>query len=250
MSITPSDSTTVSGFCQTCARMHRLDSNHARAEAELLIARLEESQSIDIFGSSQRRREHLSIAPLFGQQRGKMFGVLLCLDALNNPLCLYAFSGQFNGRWLAPGWVPPLFDVEMFQRVNNPIEKKIKELGRDLSSETDSIVRQMKTKERKDLSRSLMRTIHGLYRLHNYRGEERSLEQLFGPAPHLPTGLGDCCAPKLLSCAAAKGYTPVSLSEFYFGRANSSGTRQHKMFYPPCSEKCRPLLGFLLCGLD
>ncbi|MEJ2057399.1 MAG: hypothetical protein P8X39_06135 [Desulfofustis sp.] len=191
----------------------------------------------------------MSIGPLFGDQRGKMFGVLHCLDTRAKSLYLYAFSGQFNGRWLVPGWVPPLFDVAQFQQLNNPIEKNIKELGREIASSPNGSVKEKMIIERKELSRSLMRRIHDLYRLHNFRGERRSLEQVIGLDKNLPTGVGDCCAPKLLNFAATKKYTPVSLSEFYFGKANSSGTRQHMTFYQPCSEKCQPLLGFLLCGI-
>ncbi len=247
---TPSESSTVSGYCRTCRRTHQLDSSRSRIEAERLSSRLEEAQSIDLFSSSTGYDEHLSTAPLFSEQRGKMFGVLYCLDTDNIPFYLYAFSGQFNGRWLAPGWVPPLFDVKTFQRISDPVEKKIKELGRELISLTDNTLKKEKLAKRKELSRKLMLRLHRIYRLNNFRGERRSLYEAAGSTRNLATGSGDCCAPKLLSYAASKGYKPVSLTEFYFGKANLSGTRQHKICYLPCNEKCSPLLGFLLCGLD
>ena len=40
------------------------------------------------------------------------------------------------------------------------------------------------------------------------------------------------------------------LAEFYWGRENRSGNRRHALFYPSCEEKCRPILGFMLCGLE
>jgi hypothetical protein len=65
----------------------------------------------------------------------------------------------------------------------------------------------------------------------------------------MPTGTGECCAPKLLHHAAVHGLTPLGLAEFYIGRENRSATRAHGRFFAPCEEKCRPILGFLLCGL-
>lgn len=250
MGNTPSESSPVSGYCRTCRRTHQLGSGSSRIEAERLSSKIEEARSIDLFRCSPVHDEHLSTAPLFGEQRGKMFGVLHCLDAQNRSFFLYAFSGQFNGRWLAPGWVPPLFDVQTFQRINDPVEKKIKELGRESSLLTESASKNDKLAERKELSRRLMTRIHELYRLNNFRGEQYSLYEATGSTGNLATGIGDCCAPKLLSYAASQRYKPVSLTEFYFGRDNLSGTRRHNTCYQPCSEKCLPLLGFLLCGLD
>jgi len=41
---------------------------------------------------------------------GKMFGVLVLRDNHGDIGYLSAFSGMFNGEWLLPGFVPPLFD--------------------------------------------------------------------------------------------------------------------------------------------
>jgi len=246
----PSKSPALSGYCQGCASIHQLPSDSARIEAERLAGQLEAAQSVDLSTAPLERDKKYATAPLFGEQRGKMFGVLHCLDRRAEPIYLYAFSGQFNGQWLAPGWVPPLFDMDEFHQLNDPEEKKIKELGAMMSSTADSeVIGNIRTK-RRELSRNLMRRIHGLYRLHNFRGEQRSLTQVVRSVGNLPTGIGDCCAPKLINFAARNGYVPISLSEFFFGRENSSGTRQHKQVCQPCEEKCQPLLGFLLCGLD
>jgi len=78
--------------------------------------------------------------------------------------------------------------------------------------------------------------------------ETRPLTELL--SGNIPTGAGECCAPKLLNYAALNGLKPVGLSEFYWGKENKSGTRQHKQFYPACVEKCQPILGFMLCGAE
>ena len=89
-----------------------------------------------------------------------------------------------------------------------------------------------------------------LYSLSNFKDETVSLREAFCVDKGMPTGAGDCCAPKLLNYAAKNHLKPLSLSEFYYGRENKSGSRQHKTFYSCCEEKCQPILGFLLCGLD
>lgn len=188
---------------------------------------------------------------LFGDARGKMFGVMECLDQTGATVILRAFSGQYNGLWQVPGWVGPLFDLDTFGRVNNRDERRIKGLGAQLatlpphSSEWLTVKRQ-----RRELSRDLMARLHNLYRLTNFHGNSISLHEAYAGNGGLPTGIGDCCAPKLLNHAANHNLIPLGLSEFYWGRDNKAGTRQHTKFYPACSEKCQPILGHLLCGLE
>jgi hypothetical protein len=95
-----------------------------------------------------------------------------------------------------------------------------------------------------------MQEIHAMYRLPNFRGQVVPLPLAVHPEGNAPTGTGDCCAPKLLGYAAAHNLTPLGLAEFYFGRTNRSGTREHGRFYPSCLDKCGRILGFMLCGLE
>ena len=95
-----------------------------------------------------------------------------------------------------------------------------------------------------------MRDIHALYRLRNFRGQVAGLEEIFPPGMGIPTGTGDCCAPKLLQYAAEHELLPLGLAEFYWGRKNASKTRRQGYFYPSCQIKCQPILGFMLCGLE
>ena len=94
-----------------------------------------------------------------------------------------------------------------------------------------------------------MKDIHALYKLTNFRGETKTFSKLFPETKNIPTGTGDCCAPKLLCHAAKNDLLPLSLAEFYVGGKNRSGSKRHGHFYPSCEEKCQPLMGFLLCGL-
>ena len=94
-----------------------------------------------------------------------------------------------------------------------------------------------------------MKDLHATYLLTNFRGESKSLTDVFLGTSGIPTGTGDCCAPKLLNYAAKHNLTPLGISEFYIGKENRSKTKEHGTFYPACSSKCQPILGFLLCGL-
>lgn len=192
-----------------------------------------------------------SIKKLFGPARGKMFGVLLCRDFSGLEVVLQAFSGQFNGCWQVEGWARPLFDIERFHRLNGPREKEVKALGLEMGTlSVGSRELQALGRRRKKKSRRLMKDIFSLYRVPNFRGEEKKLAEVFTGAGGMPTGTGDCCAPKLLAHAARNHLMPLSLAEFYYGRDNASGSGIHKQFYPSCRSRCQPILGHMLCGIE
>ena len=248
MTIRPPESRGCSGYCRACDTTHRLPPGKAIQEARFLQRRLGEQQSIDLWSNDQNKDPELSTDLLFGPPRGKMFGVLEYRTDDGQHSFLYSFSGQYNGRWMVPGWAPPLFDITRFNSMNDPVEQHIKALGRQIEQQTDRTTRRELSDARKDLSRQLMKRIHGLYRLHNFRGQNATLNEAVGTSSPLPTGIGDCCAPKLLNQAAELGLFPLSIAEFYFGCSTPSATRHHGEFYEPCLDKCSPILGFLLCG--
>jgi hypothetical protein len=238
------------GFCNSCGYNHALALQPAMAEAQKLMQMLGTSKHIDC-GKQTGKSEGTSTDFLYGDARGKMFGVLVCEKTDGERLILKAFSGQYNGLWEIEGWAPPLFNVQNFWQLLIPIEKQIKELGKELRNKTKSSIEHAKIRQqRKELSQNLMKQIHALYRLHNFKKQQCSLVDLFPRRQGIPTGTGDCCAPKLLNFAARKQLKPVSLAEFYWGKTNKSATRSQGTFYPACTDKCGPILGFLLCGAE
>lgn len=243
---------TASGFCNRCRSIHSLGTGSSRESSIALIRRLDKQQSIHFLGDSDKKRDLLSTLPLLGEARGKMFGVLDCVTKNNTPVTLYAFSGQFNGQWCAEGWVPPLFDVETFHEITHYKEKEIKAITRKIANAQAHSSSWLKLrKQRRSLSQSLMKEIHALYRLTNFRGETKSLKEVFrGGDKNIPTGTGDCCAPKLLNFAAKNKLQPTGISEFFYGRETRSKSQSHGNFSSSCLEKCEPILGFMLCGLD
>ena len=65
-----------------------------------------------------------------------------------------------------------------------------------------------------------------------------------------PGGTGDCCAPKLLQYAYQHGLKPVCMAEFWWGAPTKTELRQHLNYYPACRGKCKPILSWMLQGLE
>ena len=238
-----------SGFCRRCGREHGLPIDPAHYACLTLMAELESKKRIDLSQPDRKANPRFSTDYLLGDARGKMFGVMIAAKPDGVTVVLRAFSGQYNGAWHVPGWVVPVFDLEAFHRIHDYEEKKIKELGRRINGQKARSPQQRELIAlRKQLSQKLMKEIHNLYRLQSYSGAVAGLREIFPPDMGIPTGTGDCCAPKLLQHAAVHGLVPLSIAEFYWGRQNKSGSRQHGEFYPSCRTKCYPILGFMLCN--
>jgi tRNA pseudouridine32 synthase/23S rRNA pseudouridine746 synthase len=250
-----SSSPTISacGFCIACKTVHSIGIGNSRKYALELMAQLEEFQRLDSLPGtnpqSQIPNPQYSTDYLFGAARGQMFGVLECEDRSGNTVVLKAFSCQYDGEWLIDGWVPPILDPKQFYDLIAEPDRQINIRTRALRGmEKSDLAYKKLSDERKALSQQLMKEIHALYRLTNFHGETRPLTEIL--SGNIPMGVGECCAPKLLNYAALHGLKPLGLSEFYWGKENKSGTRQHKQFYPACVEKCQPILGFMLCGAE
>lgn len=228
------------GYCQQCGSYHTLPPKAVMQAASNLLAKLQNNSLLP-----QSITESL-----FGEARGKMFGVMLAQKVTGEQQIIKAFSGQLNGGWLLPGWVPPLFDVNRFNEINIPEEKIIKALSKQIDNVECKDERLALKNERRARCRTLMKEIHSLSLLHNFMGEQRPMTSFFHTKKGVPTGAGDCCAPKLINYAQQHELIPISMVEFYFGRENRSKTKLHGHFYSSCDSGCAPILGFMLCGLE
>ena len=171
--------------------------------------------------------------PLDGE--AKMLGILACDDAEGNRVVLKAFSGQVGGQWVIPGWCEPAFSVSEYSAILEETDRQVKELARQ-------------GKTSREISAEAMRRLFGLYRIHCIDDSVKTYSEIFGDTLP-PSGTGDCAAIKLLNCAFKNHLKPVSMAEFYYGGQNPSASKEPCQFYPPCEEKCRPLLKEML-GLD
>ena len=103
---------------------------------------------------------------------------------------------------------------------------------------------------RKDLSDILQKWIFDNTIVINACGERKSIAAIFsdrGLVP--PAGTGECAAPKLLQYAFLHGLRPLAMGEFWYGRSPDNEVREEGRFYPSCSSKCGPLLGFMMRGI-
>ncbi len=201
---------------------------------------------------------------------GKMFGVLV-VEAPRSPSTflpppstfppppyyfLAAYSGLLEGRNDWPYFVPPVFDAQQPDGHFKQEEQRISAMTADNQRE-----------ERRQRSQDLQLWLFHHYKLLNAREETHDLVEVWRdyhcsprirrryPLP--PGGTGDCCAPKLLQYAYLNHLKPVCMAEFWWnpssattGGDESGMVRHHGQFYPACRGKCKPVLTWMLQGLD
>ena len=86
--------------------------------------------------------------------------------------------------------------------------------------------------------------------VNNGAGESSSIWEIFSREGLIPPGgTGDCAAPKLLNYAFFHGLEPLAMGEFWYGTSPDTAVRTHGHFYPSCTSKCGPLLGYMMKGL-
>ena len=161
---------------------------------------------------------------------------------------LAAYSGLLEGRNDWDYFVPPVYDAQQPDGYFKTQERII--------SQTSAISPQTS----KELSQNLQDWLFHQYQLLNARGEVKDLVdiwQSYYDKPKLrkkfpmpPGGTGDCCAPKLLQYAYQHGFKPVCMAEFWWGQSTKTELRQHLNYYPSCRGKCKPILTWMLQGLE
>ena len=106
--------------------------------------------------------------------------------------------------------------------------------------------------ERQRRSAALQMQLFAEFRMLNARGQVRDLCELFAPTTQQipPAGAGECAAPKLLQYAYLNGLHPVAMAEFWQGASPRGEVRHHGAFYPACVGKCKPILEWMMQGLD
>ena len=193
--------------------------------------------------------------------KGKMFGVLVVekpTPCVSPPLqgesegvfFLAAYSGLLAGRNDWDYFVPPVYDAQQPDGHFKTTEREISSLSRTSSTSSQS----------KAMSQELQMWLFHQYQLLNARGETKDLVDIWQsyynrpklrqkfPLP--PGGTGDCCAPKLLQYAYQQGLKPLCMAEFWWGATTKEEIRQHLNYYPACRGKCKPILTWMLEGLE
>lgn len=140
------------------------------------------------------------------------------------------------------------FQKAELKRCKDRWKDRIYEIENQIS-EFEATIRDLKAR-RAEQSDALQKWIFENAIVHNGAGESSSIWEIFscgGLTP--PGGTGDCAAPKLLNYAFAHGLEPLAMGEFWYGASPDTAVRTHGHFYPSCTSKCGPLLGYMMKGL-
>ncbi|MBF2007194.1 MAG: RluA family pseudouridine synthase, partial [Chlorogloeopsis fritschii C42_A2020_084] len=161
---------------------------------------------------------------------------ILCETLTETALTVALEQLDAESRWQG-------IERRQFKRQRDEILQPLKQI----IANADARIRELK-QQRQALSRQLQTQMHAAYSLVNFLGQSASLQQLI-PGGSMPTGTGDCCAPKLLHYAAIHRLKPLAMAEFWWGQPSKNQDKVQGEFYGACAERCQPLMGFLLSGL-
>ena len=213
------------------------------------------------------------------KDEGKMFGALVgylpqgfdlpteakYFDYKRDLVLIRAYSGQMCGVWNWPGWAPTLLNHTQVAAESWRVQYRlhclslnIKKLQEDHGI-ADSEELKLLRRERTLLSRHHANTLRDHTYLYNLKGESCRLSEWW---PKASTGVGDCCAPKLLSYASRFKIKPIAMAEFWIGaqtkqkpakvieslvlEGSLTDSDQSLNFYEPCLNRCQPILSYLL----
>ena len=260
---TPSLPHAASGWCTACGQQHSLPRTpEAEMEACALLSQIDKHRRFDLFGPDADDDARFKTDSMTS---GKMLGVLLCQDGS----LLRAFSGLLGGTAHCPGWAGP---------VSVPLESSLA-----YSSRFSQILEHVRAaavsaepprsehrRIHRALSAELSTELEERVVLRNARGLRARLVDVLQDTK-VPGGVGDCAAPKLLIEAYERGLTPAAMAEVWYEAPVRRSTKQHGVldgvqhrvttrrigrarrehgsFHPACEERCKPIMGFLLCGL-
>lgn len=114
--------------------------------------------------------------------------------------------------------------------------------------------------ERKRRSEALQEWLFNAFSMLDAKGNSKTLTEIWNASETrlssltkralIPSGAGECSAPKLLQAAYRLGLQPLAMAEFWWGPSTPGLYKQLGAFYPACHSKCRPILGHMLQGLN
>ena len=184
----------------------------------------------------------------FRTQNGKMFGILVVQKEDSTYGYLGTASGKVASNIIGSKFIPSVFDVSIDDFFINKGMNELTEIGNKIkSAESQSEIIFLK-ETRKQKSLALQRQLFERYRFINLFGQEKNVSQIFQSSSHgnPPSAAGECTAPKLLNHALKHRLKPIALAEFWWGKPPKNKEREHKVFYPACKNKCRPILEYML----
>lgn len=159
-------------------------------------------------------------------------------------------TGQLNAKEEAELIRESQFQKAEYKRLERSWKDKIASLQVEAGN-WEKQIQELKT-ERKVRSAALQQQLFEQFRMLNYRGEVKTLRDIFEQTVHKtpPAGAGECAAPKLLQQAYLHHWKPIAMAEFWWGNSPRNEVRHHGYYYPACKGKCEPILRHMLQGLE
>lgn len=164
-------------------------------------------------------------------------------DALRN-------SGTLGDREFAELTGRSQFEKAELHRIKKRAAAELEPFSESLKRARMALEEMKQT--RRTESERLQSWLFSNFRLLNARGDIRSLSDIFAETTIgvPPSGAGECCAPKLLQAAFVRGWNPVAMAEYWYGKEKEGSLRRHGEHYPACRGRCLPVLGWMLQGLE
>ncbi len=189
-------------------------------------------------------------------RRGVMLGVLLATDFDGKTWILKTVSGLRNSLALCDGisdpnsiYVEPIVDSKTIDAALLKNDFEIHQLTNEINAlkknnEQTKTLARLKEK-RKNLTNESLNKVRQLYAFFCADGKMRPLKEICKKNP--PTGIGDCCAPKLLHYAFNFNLTPRSMAEVFYSFIPNDSL--HGKLFSPCDSRCALILPAML-GLE
>ena len=159
-------------------------------------------------------------------------------------------TGQLNAKEEAELIRESQFQKAEYKRLERSWKDKIASLQVEAGN-WEKQIQELKA-ERKVRSAALQQQLFEQFRMLNYRGEVKTLRDIFEQTVHKtpPAGAGECAAPKMLQQAYLHHWKPIAMAEFWWGNSPKNEIRHHGYYYPACKGKCEPILRHMLQGLE
>ena len=138
----------------------------------------------------------------------------------------------------------------LFKELSDNLINQLNNFKKEVNKYSEKI-NELKNK-RKNMSNNLQYKIFDNYHFFNINKSVKKLTEIFPDSKEQkpPAGSGDCATPKLLQYAFANDLKPLCMGEFWWGASPLSEVRKHKVFYPSCNNRCKPILAHMLDGMN
>lgn len=106
--------------------------------------------------------------------------------------------------------------------------------------------------ERQRRSDALQTWLFDNHAMLNACGETKTLTEIFRDTVMRvpPSGSGECCEPRLLQYAFVNSMQPLCMAMMWVGASPQNVIRHDGAFCPACQGRCKPILQWMLKGLD